>query len=1472
MTKSHKVANTNKVPTPPVDSREALQWFVNNFGLYVGSVRGLFLSDWGDEQAVSLEASVVSLRSRGFSPLVVTGESIYKQADYVWQEAREKATFGRPIASKFELEVAANEILVVDNLEPPMKPHHLWYLLAYVMHPRAIGGKAQIFTTSLSYQDFLRAGHNCPETDFIGRPINWEKFIWMVEATTINQDLFKLAREESVPPMLKAEYYAYMALRDRNIEAIPQHVLGDYLLDFALVDGDRKLNIECDTISALSGHEQQKRDAQRDLVLMADGWQILRFSTAEILNNRSACADVVEDVWRVGKKRAHCGRVLTGRNVPARPELPADDEDQRAAISYGGGPAIVIGGSGNGKTTCLVQRVGALLAEGISPESILIVTHNAETFKPLKAALDGIADKPHVQRLGLFSWHDLGLKILKENMPLIKRKPPLKIDANNQKVIQRVYTKVRKDFDPVKLELSGEVDEFYVAATIAMYKAHLINPKRAMEDAQSDSDRLIAKIYEGYEDQLLKSNRIDRDDVIAQAAQLLLDAADIRARYQNLFEYVLVDEYQEVTLAQDVLIRILAAPQDNLYVTGDEQEATSEHRNGCPELLNELSIRLPHARCFVLERNWRCHPEIVDYASHLASHLERTTIHREYYSGWGAAGGGAIIGPQPCHSQKDEAEWIGDEVQAIISAGRAAGEIAVLFHHASYEELIKQALISRSIKFLAPQSDASVVPDEVGDMLAYLKLVLDPDGPRAREAFERVSQLGFKEIDPKLSATIASFAEANNLSYLKAVEIYAEATADQSCRELEQCVKIIRTMHMDRLPPGESIGFLRRNRRLNDYYKGVKLPAGVVYEPLKKLQQLEEEARKFSSVGEFVKHMEGRQKEDESAAPNDSVHIKAVLDCKGWEFAFVFLPGLVEGFLPSEKSSDVEEERRIFYVALTRARERVYLSYPVEAGGKELYPSRFIGEARLLPLALTASPQQEQLEEQPDYDTAYEEQVQFEPGTAVPEPAEYAYQQVQDGYDVYGQPVHAIGQESGDYATAGIDPQTGAAYAVETELDPGVEQAIHEPVEHQMHESEPPAVHYDNYYQEYQEQPVLPANEGSAVELQHADSVTHNVYGVPHDIAEMIEPLHEATLESLPEVANVSGWGVPADVAALTGSGAPAKPEQAAPVEDFLTSQVSPPITPVTRPRPGRAPAAAASDAVPVDAVPSSLSESVASHEATSQPVSPHEAARASGSGSVQGDTVDATSAQNSRFYEDQTTSGRRQAASDAVAAGGGGGYGGEAGQWSTAQQAQVEPDPVAELEPPTTTPVFFPDYSSGSFAPPPSEIVPDDPPTPIRATTSIAPPAEVASAAVTSDTVSGADADQYPLDNTAYSYSEETEPEPEVYPQDTQSQAVYHETEQYEEQEEEDGSTLPRCPQCSEFLEGNSRFCGECGYSLPERIPVCSSCSMPLEPSAKFCGECGEPIQTVSGPPAGGQPQQGQPGWMGQMMKYLED
>ncbi len=226
---------------------------------------------------------------------------------------------------------------------------------------------------------------------------------------------------------------------------------------------------------------QNAWQAKKNLLLLSDGWKVLKFTTAEIVSNIHACVDVVEEVWTQGRKRSSIGRLLSGQAAASVPELPVDDDVQRLVITHGAGPCAVEGGAGTGKSSCVIHRVAFLLAQGVNPDRILVISHSQDTVKSLKSAVEAISDRQAVQRVSFHSWHDLGLKILKENLNAVKRKPPLKVESNPQKVIQRLLTKHKKDLDPVTLELSEELDEFTIASLISLYKANLITPKHVKE-------------------------------------------------------------------------------------------------------------------------------------------------------------------------------------------------------------------------------------------------------------------------------------------------------------------------------------------------------------------------------------------------------------------------------------------------------------------------------------------------------------------------------------------------------------------------------------------------------------------------------------------------------------------------------------------------------------------------------------------------------------------------------------------------------------------------------------------------------------------------------------------------------------------------------------------------------------------------------------------------------------------------------
>lgn len=932
----------------PQDCRDAIHWFIDNAGLYISSTRGVFATDFSEEQEAVLEAAIINLKARNVHPVVLTGETLYKQADYLWKSSLEQASFGRPVASKLELEISGSEFVIVKDLEAPETAHHLWYLFHHLFYPRALFNRPLLVTSPLGYDEFVTYGAGCDDLEFAGRKVTWEKLLWTLNASTMDLPHFSKLKADGITPMLKAEYLLFKALKERGLEVVPQHVIGDYMLDFALFEKHNKINIEVEVFATIDHNKPSGQEVKRNLQLLNDGWKIIRFSTAEILHSVSSCVDAVEEVWQQGRKKSPSGRVVSGTQPTAVADLPVDDDSQRFAITHGAGPAAVEGGAGTGKSSCVVHRAAYLLAQGVAPEKILVITHSNDCVKHLKAGLEACADRSLAQRVPFYCWHDLGFKLLKENLSAIKRKPPVKVEGNPQKVLKRLLDKSKKDLDPTLLELSEELDEFTLSSLVSLYKANLVSPRHLKERAKTEIDELVARVFQAYEDQLQKANRIDRDDMVSLAAQLLVDDADVRAKHQYQYEFVLVDEYQEATAAGDLLARLLAFPQDNVYLVGNEDESIYETKGSLPRLMSEVSIRLPNARCYMLEKNWRSHPVIVDHAKQLLNGLTRRRIQKDMISGWGAAPTTAIIGPQVLDSETAEAEWVGDEIGILIDSGRTAEEIAVIYHEHRYATLLEESISRRGIRCITTNSQSALLPDEAGDVMAFLTLVMDPDGPKARESFERICHLRVKEVNPALSATIASFAESNNLSYLKGIEIYWQAVQDPSCRELEQLVRIIRTMHQEKLPPAETISLLKRTQRLGEYYNSIKVPPGVVYEPMRKLGLLEEEARKFQSVTEFVKSQQAIQQAASGQGANDkAVHVLNIHETKGREFPVAFVVGMAEGLLPNF-SADVEEERRLFYVAFTRAKELVYLSYPTSFAGEAVGPSHFLVDARLI--------------------------------------------------------------------------------------------------------------------------------------------------------------------------------------------------------------------------------------------------------------------------------------------------------------------------------------------------------------------------------------------------------------------------------------------------------------------------------------------------------------------------------------------
>lgn len=940
-----------KLPPPSIDRGEVLRWFANNFGFYGGSARGLFVSDFTDSDEAALEAAIIELKMRK-SVFVSSGDAFYKQAEHLWEQSSTDARFGKPILNPVENDLANKDLVVIRDLEPPKNQAQLWYFYNHLVYPRAMRGLTTLVTTGRGYEEFIALGANLEDRSFSGRPLTWEKAIWLIEASMINLSLFAMLRDSGLPPMLKDEYYLWMSLSERGLSATPQHVFEDYVLDLALILADKKIDIECGGTSWLDGDSLSVEDKKRYDRLFADGWQVLRFTTAEILNNYNGCADVVQELCLTGKKRKKPGRLISSITDLALPlTLPAnmvEDVLESAAINHGAGQAALSGAAGTGKTTCVAERVVHLLDQGVDASSILVLSLNKETLSPIQTLLKSRLDTELFEKLSLFSWRQLGEKILGENLSALKRKAPLKTEANPQKILQRLLVKHLKELDPATVDLSKGLDEFTISGIIALYKARMISTKQAKDDARDKVAEIVAKIYQAYEEQLQRSNKFDENDLVTKAVYLLLDRSDIRVRYQNQFDYVLVDELQDATPAEDMMARIIAAPQDNLFVAGDDDQAILSARGGQASLLSDVSHNKPWSRTYLLAKNWRSDSQIADRAAKILMSLNGRGVQKGLVSGWENNNKPAVIGPEKHPNERVEIEAVVSEIEKLISKGQKPKDIAVISRQGRYRDLVEEALRKKGLAFHAREKDESLLPSERLDMISFLRLVADPDGPRAKEDFERICQIRYKDVDPKISSTIASFAEANNLSFMRAVEIYSEASGEKSCKELEQLVRVIRNMHQEKLPPAETISLLKRTQRLADHYGSIRVSPDVYYEPMSVIGELEIAAKDFATVGDFLKYLSSTRLPvvDEVSG---GISVLSVQETKGREFPTVFLVGLSQGSFPCIDNCNPDEERRLFYVAVTRAQGVLYLSLASNVRDKEQEPSEYLIEMGYFP-------------------------------------------------------------------------------------------------------------------------------------------------------------------------------------------------------------------------------------------------------------------------------------------------------------------------------------------------------------------------------------------------------------------------------------------------------------------------------------------------------------------------------------------
>ena len=604
------------------------------------------------------------------------------------------------------------------------------------------------------------------------------------------------------------------------------------------------------------------------------------------------------------------------------------NREQEEAITHKGGPLMVLAGPGSGKTLVITYRVKWLIENaGVHPSNILVITFTraaAEEMKKRFFMFDGMANTP----VTFGTFHSIFFMILRY---------AYRYTAANiiREDVKRRYIKEMTENMELEIEdenefLSGIINE------ISYVKGEMMS--LSYYHSNNCSDELFAQIYEGYEKRLREENLIDFDDMLVFCYELLKEREDIRTLWQNKFQYILIDEFQDINKVQYEIIRMLAGKGDHLFIVGDDDQSIYRFRGARPEIMLGFEKDYPEAKKVILNTNYRCSEEIVEGAEHLISHNTK-----RFPKNMQAARGSKV--PITFRNLKDAGEectYILKVIRFYYKKGIPLEDMAVIFRTNTQPRL----LVGRLMEYNIPFQMRDVIPNIFDhwiarNILTYIKLAM---GNRDRKLFLQVMNR------PKRYISRSMITEAQvDLKKLKQ-QTFGKKWLYEKIDKLEMDLYLLRKME-----PYAAIQYIRNGIGYEDYMNEYAQFRRMNPDDLEEvLNQIQESAKEYHSFEEWFAYIESygeelRKQMEAGRQQKSGVTLTTMHSSKGLEYEVVFVMDINEGVTPHKKAvkeADLEEERRLFYVAVTRAKTYLFLYSVKELYQKDAQISRYIGELR----------------------------------------------------------------------------------------------------------------------------------------------------------------------------------------------------------------------------------------------------------------------------------------------------------------------------------------------------------------------------------------------------------------------------------------------------------------------------------------------------------------------------------------------
>ncbi len=604
-------------------------------------------------------------------------------------------------------------------------------------------------------------------------------------------------------------------------------------------------------------------------------------------------------------------------------ELLADlTAAQQEAVTHVDGALLVLAGAGSGKTRVITRRVAHLLHAGISSDQILALTFTNKAAGEMRERIEALVPR---SRVWVGTFHGFCARMLRKYSPLVGIDTGFSIYDQNDRL--RAVKDVMEQIGWNETGWTGE----RVESAISRAKNDLQSPGALKQRAPDRTARLVAEVYEAYEERLRLASAVDFDDLLVHMVAILKEHKDVRAELDKRFRYVLVDEYQDTNLAQYAIVRALSVDHPNLCVTGDPDQSIYGWRGANLSNILEFEKDIQGCRVVTLERNYRSTKNIIS----VADHLIRYNRNRKPKALRTENPIGEPVELTIYARETDEAEGVAGKIHSLVHEGEYGySDIAVFCRVTALTRPIEQAFRSARIPYQVVGGVAFYERQEIKDVLAYLNLIVNPKDDMA---FARVVNVPPRGLGKASIDHLAAAARERGIPLLAMARQAASVTAlkDKAARGLEDFTRLIDELSTWRERPAQEVIeelLARTNYRAHISADG----RGKGDDKLANLDELIAAAREFdeehagAGVQDFLADITLASPIDRWDQDTGAVTLMTVHAAKGLEFPVVFIVALEDGLLPharaSGDSNQLEEERRLFFVGITRARRELYLS------------------------------------------------------------------------------------------------------------------------------------------------------------------------------------------------------------------------------------------------------------------------------------------------------------------------------------------------------------------------------------------------------------------------------------------------------------------------------------------------------------------------------------------------------------------